>query len=273
MLINISNVKLFRIRLSHSCNFPTTIGVLISLLCTGYFFMVGYVYLLSAEPYSQKYYIGITKRPLKYRLYEHLYFAQHTKRHNKKSSWIKSLLKNGVTPLIEEIETVTSDNEEILCDTLNTLEVFYIGLFQTWNIELLNHGQGGQQNLNGKHREDSKQKMRESHTGKKLTEAHKNKISIANSGIIQSPAKRKRISETLQGHPVSKETRALIAASTSKFMKGKYWNNKLSESDVPVILNLIKEGKKLTEIAALYNVSKGNISAIKTGRGWKNIPR
>lgn len=37
MLINTSNAKLFKIRLLHRCNFPTTIGVLISLLCAGYF--------------------------------------------------------------------------------------------------------------------------------------------------------------------------------------------------------------------------------------------
>lgn len=40
MLINTSNVNFFKIRLSHSCKIPTTIGVLISLLCTGCFFVM-----------------------------------------------------------------------------------------------------------------------------------------------------------------------------------------------------------------------------------------
>lgn len=40
MLINTSNVNFFKIRLAHSCKIPTTIGVLISLLCTGYFYVM-----------------------------------------------------------------------------------------------------------------------------------------------------------------------------------------------------------------------------------------
>lgn len=40
MLINNSNVNFFKIRLAHRCNLPSLVGLLISLLCTGYFYVM-----------------------------------------------------------------------------------------------------------------------------------------------------------------------------------------------------------------------------------------
>jgi hypothetical protein len=46
-------------------------------------------------------------------------------------------------------------------------------------------------------------------------------------------------------------------------------HSKLKEQDVLVILQLLKEGVTISELAEIYNVSVSTIGNIKTGRRWK----
>lgn len=49
--------------------------------------------------------------------------------------------------------------------------------------------------------------------------------------------------------------------------------SKLTESTVREILQLFKEGLNNKQIAARYGVTHSNISAIRKGKSWGNIPR
>lgn len=229
--------------------------------------MKGYVYILSCEPHSSKYYIGITKRTLEKRYYEHL----KIKKNDHRSSWIKSLLNKGLTPVIEELDFAEAEDAVELEKQLNYLEVFYIGLFRSWNIKLVNNGDGGNQNLNHKVPEYAKEKMRIAHTGKTLTEDHKKNISIALKAVPPpSESVRNKISNSLKGHLVSEKTRKLLRENTPRSY-GNTFSAKLNLSDVYEVIRLLKEGRKCKDIAADFNVHPSNISAIKNKRGWKNI--
>lgn len=234
--------------------------------------MRGSVYLLSCEPHSDKYYIGITKRALHKRLYEHL----NIRKNDKRACWVKSLQNKGLTPLIEEIDFIETDSMIEMESELNRLEVFYIALFKSWNIKLVNNGDGGRQNLNHRMPESAKEKLRIAHTGKKLSKEHSAKAAntlrkyALSLTELQKKAKALQISKKLKGHLVSEGTRALM----KKNGKRHYGNThcaKLSIDDVYEIITLLKQGKLCREIALLYGVHTSNISAIKNKRGWKNI--
>lgn len=49
--------------------------------------------------------------------------------------------------------------------------------------------------------------------------------------------------------------------------------SKLKEKDVIEIIQRIKAGEPLTQIAASYGVTSANIGRIKSGKTWPNIPR
>lgn len=236
---------------------------------------IGYVYLLSCDNISSKYYLGITKRTLSKRLKDHLYivksFSKNSKKHNQRTAWLKSILDKGQSPLIEEIDFIEADSENELESQLNYWEIFYISLFRSWGIKLVNNGDGGNQNLNMKMPESAKEKLRIAHTGKFASDSTRHKMSISAQKVIQSEEKKKRIAKTLMNHEVTDKTRKLIGEKTSIFMKEKAWSSKIDESDVFDILTLIKEGKMLKDIATQYNLSPSNISAIKNKRGWKHL--
>lgn len=240
--------------------------------------MKGFIYLLSCEPHSNKYYIGLTTQRLSQRLSNHLTDVRYKYRNYPKSDWIRSLLRKGLTPVIEELETVEANDKTQLIIILNELEEFYISLFKSWNIILVNHGNGGKANAGRRLSDEAKRKLRIAHTGKALSEEHKKKISDANKKIIQSESKKRQISETLKGRKFSDERKKNIALAHKNIpekdkMRHRYEravsHAKLSVNQVAEIKELLLKKVKHKIIANKYGISKSNVSAISTGRGWK----
>ena len=82
---------------------------------------------------------------------------------------------------IYNFKWTTLHDNIITIEDLNRLEIFYINYYDTFgNGYNLTEGGGG--SIGFKHTEKSKAKMSETHKGKKLSEGHKEKISVANSG-------------------------------------------------------------------------------------------
>ncbi len=101
-------------------------------------------------------YIGKTKQKIEKRLQQHI---NNIKRSNTKlSTWIKSLKKQNLLPIIEEID-ITYDNNHA-----NILEIMYIGLFRSWNIDLKNHTDGGDGMCNMS--KEIREKISKTRTGK-----------------------------------------------------------------------------------------------------------
>jgi len=79
-------------------------------------------------------YVGITAKPLEVRVKEHI---THNKKVNYKNNWIKSLVKEGITPTIHLIEVVTGWG--YACE----VEKYYIKEFKEQGYRLTNSTEGG----------------------------------------------------------------------------------------------------------------------------------
>ena len=108
-------------------------------------------------------YIGKTKRKLVDRMYSHTSNYKLSRERSYKNSWIISLKKQNLKPIIEVLDIVEDNNWEFW-------EQFYIGLFKSWGFKLTNMTKGGEGSPGGK-----------GCLGYKHTEEAKKRISIANS--------------------------------------------------------------------------------------------
>ncbi len=132
-----------------------------------------------------------------------------------------SLLKYGKNKhsfdILYELPIDVSQN------TLNVYEQLYMELFINSGIKLMNIREAGSK---GKHSEESKVKMREikkgeNHPmfGKKLSEEHKSKISVATKGKKRkklSEEHKAKLSKAKEGKKHSEETKAKMRESKKK---------------------------------------------------------
>ena len=81
-------------------------------------------------------YVGMTTASLSERLHNHIKSVKYRKRPSKngKQRWIEQLIKQGLKPIIEEIETVEGNVHEIEY----TVESYWIWQFKVWGFDLLN---------------------------------------------------------------------------------------------------------------------------------------
>lgn len=113
-------------------------------------FTIGKIYVLKHPISLEIRYCGQTIKTLKYRLNEHI---QDSKRYNHHTAnWIKSLLKQGLKPVIELIE-------ECETDVLNDKEIYYIAMFRKSGVRLTNIADGGQTGSCKTHSEEAKEKI------------------------------------------------------------------------------------------------------------------
>lgn len=99
------------------------------------------IYTLSDPRDMQLRYVGITTKKLKYRLHQHIKKAENSKYTYHSLMWIRKLLKENITPVIELVEIC---NEENWKET----EIYWIAQFKTWGFKLTNSVEGGRGNLN-----------------------------------------------------------------------------------------------------------------------------
>lgn len=113
------------------------------------------IYTISCPTTQQIKYIGKTKHELTYRLNQHIRTSKI--KNNLMCSWIKSLTKANLIPIIEQIDYCDTN------DMANILECMYIGLFKSWGFDLKNGTGGGDGQCN-------------------MSQETKNKISVAKKG-------------------------------------------------------------------------------------------
>ena len=151
------------------------------------------VYLLRDPVTKRVRYVGVATNARK-RLISHLCEARNGRRHRPSyrpthcCNWIRSLLRSGQNPSIEEVEVVTKDNWA-------ERERFWIAFYRSSGEALTNLTDGGEGTLG--------------HTQSSEVRA---KRSVSMKRACSSPEFRKRRSEQLMGHPVSEDTRRKIAS-------------------------------------------------------------
>lgn len=112
-------------------------------------------------------YIGKSNTPRK-RLYSHIKECK-TSNKSHKINWIKSLILKDELPIMEVLDEVIEENWEFW-------EQYWIEQFRQWGFNLTNISIGGTNN-NYKRSIETKQKMRVSKLGTKLSEDQKDRIS------------------------------------------------------------------------------------------------
>ena len=100
--------------------------------------MKTYIYTLEHPITNEIRYIGKTNNP-KRRLHHHWVVGHKLK--TKLSSWLKSLKKLKLKPIMTIIDETDSDWEQ--------LEMYWIAQFKAWGFKLTNHTDGGEGSYGG----------------------------------------------------------------------------------------------------------------------------
>jgi hypothetical protein len=137
------------------------------------------------------------------------------KKNNKRTSWIKSLLLNGLSPVMEVIDLV--DINEI-----NFWEMHYISLYNSWGFELKNSTFGGEGG--GRPIAESREKMRQAKLGKKQSEETKLKRSLSLMG-----------NKNGLGYRHTDEEKQKIVSNKKKFKHSEETKKKISNSRKGII--------------------------------------
>ena len=142
----------------------------------------------------------------------------------KRSRWIQGLLKKGLIPVIEELDTCKDKNK------LANLEIYWISQFKSWGFRLLNMTDGGDSSIGYKHTEETKNKISEKHKGKRVgkdnffygrkhSQETKDLISKAKLGSKWKEERKEAFSNKLIGRKRPKEVIKKIAKSNYKEVK------------------------------------------------------
>lgn len=151
------------------------------------------IYCLLEPDSSEIRYVGITTRSLKRRLQLHCY-ATSLRKNTHRSAWIKSLLRDGMQPIIRLLEDCSSEGE------MREGERLYIEYFKWLGRRLVNSTAGGE--------------CANPRQGNSLTQEHKDAISRGNKGKKWTEEMRKRHSDMRKRTPPTPAQRAALAKAT-----------------------------------------------------------
>lgn len=107
--------------------------------------MTSVVYTLSDPRTDEPRYVGQTAEPLAVRLKKHCWPSTIKNEVCHRTKWINKLLKAGVQPKIEVLETVSPES-------VNEAEIFWIEQFRALGFRLVNESAGGDGWTKGKKR-------------------------------------------------------------------------------------------------------------------------
>lgn len=232
-------------------------------------------------------YVGKTIKKLSERLSIHLSQSNLIDK-SYKNNWIKSLLNEGIKPIITLIEEVDDD---IWVER----EMYWISHYKSNGFNLTNSTDGGEgmnnpteetrkklseaskgernpnfgkkrtKEINDKindvriciHTEETKNKLSKFNKGKIISKETRQKISESNKGRIHTDETKHKMSESNKGKIISQETRQKLSDACSGEKNGFYGKEHTEETKR--LLSISKTGKKLSEETKLKmsNSQKG----------------
>jgi len=122
------------------------------------------IYTLSDPRDGRVRYIGKTERSLKQRLSQHVYASEQSSHFT--ANWIKSLLAEGLIPIIEELEVIEVGGDWV------EAEQRWIKIYRERGAALTNLGDGGEGNPGFTHRQETRLRLSQA------TAAHMNKPDV-----------------------------------------------------------------------------------------------
>ncbi len=178
------------------------------------------IYILKDPRTNEVRYVGMT-HGVRRRFAEHLYSTKRNRTHV--ASWIQSLLKIGLKPVLEEIENGRGAWVE--------RERFWIAEYRRLGSRLTNHTDGGEGtvgwNPDAEWRKAAGERARKNHTGRVRSQEVRANMKAAQQRIVErrreagvvlkrapfSPEHLQKMAEAQRGKTVSAETRARISAA------------------------------------------------------------
>ncbi len=162
-------------------------------------------------------YVGKTEQTLAKRLKEHV-APWHLIAATHKNSWIKQLLRYGLNPRIQTIQTLP---KETVQSDLNKAEIYWIKFFKDQGCRLTNGTDGGEGLAGRKHSEATKAKMSAATKGRTQSPAHLAALSAVRTGRVQSDETKAKISAAHKGKTMSQETRARMSAAKTPELRAR----------------------------------------------------
>ncbi len=206
-----------------------------------------YIYTLKDPITHAIKYIGKTKVSLNKRLKGHIdeCLLKTKPRKSYKINWIKNLLKQNLKPIIEELDTIESEDWE-------WLEQYWISQFKNWGFKLTNMTDGGEGNKNQIFSEETNIKRSKALLGIKFSQERKNNISKGLTGKTVSDITK----EKLRNHNLGKKYNFETKLKKSK-----------SVIQLDLDNNIINEFYSINEASRILKCSKGSIQNCCVGRG------
>ena len=159
----------------------------------------GFIYCATCLP-TGKWYFGQTIHAIKYRWKRHIGSSQRGSDHK----FHRAIRKYGEENfLVEEVMWVEADNKKKLRKKLDFLEIHFIQKFDTYRNGY-NSTYGGEGALGTIRSKETRKRLSLIHKGKKLSEEHRRKLSLALKGNRNS-----------LGRKPSEETRKKLSISAS----------------------------------------------------------
>jgi hypothetical protein len=145
-------------------------------------------------------YVGKTQQRVERRLLAHLTRARRGERGHK-NNWIRQCLKDGYVPSVKILEMVDGDG----C----AQEIFHISKYRELGFDLTNATDGGEGTIGYVPSEETIEKLRRSHLGKRPSDEAIEKQRRAIVGIKRSEETKARMSAAQKGrkHPVDQMAR------------------------------------------------------------------
>ena len=207
----------------------------------------GRIYCVICLP-NEKWYFGQTIRSVNERFAQHILSAQRGSDHK----FHRAIRKYGEENfLVEEVMWVEADNKKKLRKKLDFLEIHFIQKFDTYRNGY-NSTYGGEGALGTIRSKETRKRLSLIHKGKKLSEEHRRKLSLALKGNRNS-----------LGRKPSEETRKKLSISASFRRHTSETKKKmLSSKGIPEIIqyslegDFIKEFPNMEVIKEEINISK-----------------
>lgn len=110
------------------------------------------------------------------------------------------------------------------------------------------------------------------HKSKQLQDAY-NQIKKVYVEVLTVCGDDVKLARELENHFIDhfKRVDGFIVCNIAKAVVSKPYEYKLTQNDVKEIMKLIEEGKRVTDIANLYDISQSMISRIKSGVRWSKV--
>lgn len=218
--------------------------------------MNGFIYRITCRA-TKKYYIGQTIQD-PYRYFKETYIYCKGKGRIK---IFNAINKYGIDSFKFDVIDSASNKEQ-----LDQLEDYYISFWDTIN-KGLNCKTGG---ANGKHSQETKDKISKALSGKKHSQESLNKMSLSQKGRIVTQATRKKLSDINIGKKHSQESRNKMSLMATGKKLGMLNPNSIEVTIRHIITNQVAKGS-LSQLAREYGFSRDCMRKYNKSNNWELV--